>query len=264
MEVLIIGYGVIGKATHSVIGQQEHNVTICDPHIGYNPDTRGPFDVVLGCTPCEDGRLDIEELLGRIITSNIIIRSTVLPDTLSGLEQTLKDQDRASINVYHWPEFLTEATAQKDALNPDKLVIGTRSGRHPMNNPGRDNDRALFRQLLGPGQLNNAIWVTPEASALGKLAINNYYALKVLFHNVLWDMAGNIHVDYHQVTQILEADQRITLSHSKIDHGEHRGFGGKCLPKDWQIAASAADSQPVREFYQAAWELNEAFKESTT
>jgi len=264
MEVLIIGYGVIGKATHSVIGQQGHNVTICDPHIGYDPSTTGPFDVVLGCTPCGDGRLDIEELLGRIMTSNIIIRSTILPDTVAGLEETLKGQERESINVYHWPEFLTEATAYKDALRPDKLVIGTRAGWHEHNNPDRDRDCKLFRELLGPDHSSDANWVTLEASALGKLAINNYYALKVLFHNVIWQMTGEDHVDYHQVLSILGADQRIKLTHHKIDHGEHRGFGGKCLPKDWQIAASAVDSQPIREFYEAVWDLNETFKGSTT
>ena len=73
----------------------------------------------------------------------------------------------------------------------------------------------------------------PAASAeLVKYAVNTYYATKVVFGNMLYDLCQSLDIDYQEVKDAFVSDQRITDSHFDVMHGGYRGYGGACLPKD--------------------------------
>ena len=71
-----------------------------------------------------------------------------------------------------------------------------------------------------------------KAAELVKYAINSFYATKVIFGNLLYDVAESLGVDYADVKSAFVSDKRIADSHFEVMHGGYRGFGGKCLPKD--------------------------------
>jgi len=69
---------------------------------------------------------------------------------------------------------------------------------------------------------------------LVKYTKNNFYAMKVIFANQIYDICEKLNVDYSVVKEIITApqDQIIGDSHLEPIMGLMRGFGGKCLPKD--------------------------------
>ena len=208
MRVIVQGAGVIGQPTAEITRAAGHKVIIHDPDKGQLADA--PADVCVVCTPCRDGYLP--ELC---VADTYVVRSSVLPQAFEVLPQDKR---------HHWPEFLTERTAEYDALHPDKLIWGS-----DMPIKGE----LMARTLLG-SHFDSApfVWMPLEASCVTKLGINTIYTTKVLLANALYDAVGEDPKEYESVCWGLHLDQRITLTHTNIHQDGYRGAGGKCLPKD--------------------------------
>jgi len=161
----------------------------------------------------------------------VVIKSTVQPGTTEALQKEFPE-----LNLLFNPEFLTEATTDRDFNNPEKQIIGY-----------TEKSKELAGQILDilPEAPYSKIMPAGEAELI-KLATNAYMSLKVVYFNQIYDLCQAYDLDYDEVKEGVFADTRVGRSHGEIWHGGFRGFGGKCLPKDLNaLIACATDSETV-------------------
>tara|TARA_B100000519_G_C13800328_1_gene230832 strand:- start:3 stop:389 length:387 start_codon:yes stop_codon:yes gene_type:complete len=67
-----------------------------------------------------------------------------------------------------------------------------------------------------------------------KTTTNSFFATKVTFANMLYDVCGSLGINYDNMVEAMqEADPRVGDLHWQVPgHDGKRGFGGKCLPKE--------------------------------
>jgi UDPglucose 6-dehydrogenase len=155
-----------------------------------------------------------------------VLKSTLLPGTTEELQALFPD-----ILVLNSPEFLREANAAYDAAHPERNLIGI----------PEDTERyqEAAKQVLAVLPSAPYAQVLPSRAAeLTKYAGNVFLALKVVYANMLSDLAGALGVEYDVVRDALAADPRIGASHlSVLSASGHsttvgRGAGGHCFIKD--------------------------------
>lgn len=222
MRIGIVGNGVVGRAIGAAFAGMGHTVSIYDINPAKSPASLSDVaasDLVFVCvpTPGKGGELDTSAVWQAILDlrlsgSNavIAIKSTV---PVGFTDSLLED-------IAFAPEFLSDDTAIEDAARPGPIIIGTRSDK------AYD---AISKAYIGMGEI---IRVTPIEAEIIKLSTNAYYAAKVIFHNMIYDLATAHGADYEAIKSALAEDQRIGDSHNAIYHKGYRGYGGKCLPKD--------------------------------
>lgn len=160
----------------------------------------------------------------------VVIKSTSLPGTTDYFQEQYPN-----LKVLFNPEFLTEKTAVYDFINPDKQLVG-------YTEKSQDVAQAVLEIL--PDAPYKKI-MPAKAAELVKYAINSFYATKVIFGNLLYDIAESLGIDYADVKSAFVADKRIADSHFEVMHAGYRGFGGKCLPKDLKALRDFGEQQGV-------------------
>ena len=171
-----------------------------------------------------------------------VIRSTVLPGTTESLQREFPDQV-----LVHAPEFLRESSAAYDAAHPERNIIGI-----PEDTQRHQEAAARVLSVL-PEALYTRV-MGARASELTKYAGNVFLTLKVVYANLLYDLACALEVPYEDVREALAADPRIGGSHlSPVSASGHtdeegRGAGGHCFIKDLEAfrrlyASSAGDEE---------------------
>ena len=176
-------------------------------HERLNQDTKP--DVLFVCVPEDSLR---EALLSAETTPITVIRSTVPPGTTEALSRELGDE------LVFMPEFLREASALQDSLNPSFILIGCHS---------QDRGRAvakLFAPLLAPVSL-----VPPSTAEMVKLAMNAYLYTLVSFWNEMHLICGLAGIPSPEIGKLCTQDPRVS-TYGAVIHG--RPVGGRCLPKD--------------------------------
>jgi UDPglucose 6-dehydrogenase len=248
MRSLIAGYGVVGQATAAAIVANGFDPpAVLDPAVeGCGPIDDGPRRLVFVCVPTNeglDGAADLSQV-DQVIDNalqrakaegnhpaspyTIVIRSTVPPGTTSRLQQ-----QHPEAHILFVPEFLTEATAQQDALHPPRLIIG--------HTPQSVQDGPVVGSMLAAGgDSRHAIYVPATVAELSKYASNCFYATKVAFFNQLYELCGKLGIDYEMLRYVVALDPMIAPSHLDVHHRGYRGYGGKCLPKDAKALLTAA------------------------
>ena len=231
----IIGGGFVGSAVASFFGDAK----IYDKFKPVDAlDEVLKRDLIFVCvpTPYENGfdRGALDDVFAKIGASGqnpiIVIKSTCVPGTTDYFQKKYPQ-----LKVLFNPEFLTQSTAQEDFNHPDKQLVGY-----------TEQSRAVAPSVLDilPDALYKKI-MPACAAELVKYAVNSYYATKVIFGNMLYDLAESLGVDYGTVKEAFVADKRITDSHFDVLHGGYRGFGGKCLPKDLKALVELGKNQGV-------------------
>jgi UDPglucose 6-dehydrogenase len=235
----VIGAGVVGGTLASWLDEQGHDVRIYDPPQGHDDATAmDGAETVFVCVPTPytpgigfDDRHLLHAVGGVQGAKAIVIKSTVLPGT-TDLLQSRFPQHRFMFN----PEFLREATAPEDFLNPDRQIVG-RAERATMG----DAQHVMGLLPLAPFER-----ICDAADAeMAKYVANSFLAMKVSFANEVFDLCHRMRIDYAQVRDIAAADARIGPSHLDVLHGGYRGYGGKCLPKDSKSLLDLAKSVGV-------------------
>jgi UDPglucose 6-dehydrogenase len=160
----------------------------------------------------------------------IVIKSTAVSGTTKRLETLFYSRigmENRNINIGFAfnPEFLVEATYIQDALNPDRIIIGTDS---------MWVYEKLEKMYLDSGYKNIPIVATSSSSAeMVKYISNTFLFTKVIFANMAYDLCGACGVDYEKIKQMLLMDKRIGKSHWQVPGPDgDRGGGGKCFIKD--------------------------------
>ncbi len=173
----------------------------------------------------------IEKVLPLIGKGKIaVIKSTMLPGTTEELQKLFPD-----IFVFHSPEFLREKTASYDAAHPDRNIIGV-----PVEN-SKTRDAAKKVLSVLPKAPFEAVLSSAEAE-LVKYGGNDFFYVKVVYINMLYDVAKKLGCRWQQVRDAMMADPRIGPSHmdpvhksghlTDTDEGG-RGAGGHCFIKDF-------------------------------
>ncbi len=149
-------------------------------------------------------------------------KSTVPVGTAEKVEELIKKASKGKhpFEVVSNPEFLREGAAVKDFLNPDRVVVGTKSVKA----------RKLMEQIYRPlARSGRPIMFTDVRSAeIIKYAANAFLAMKITFMNEVanfCDVAGG---NVKEVAKGLGYDNRIgsRFLYAGI------GYGGSCFPKD--------------------------------
>ena len=217
MNILIIGYGFVGKATEQFLRAcGNDNIFIQDPALGHNPDKSilDTIDYSFVCVPSppsSTGRFDLMHVIDAVTTApgHVIIRSTIGPD-----------QTAYFPGVDFLPEFLREKHAEEDAVATDMpLVYGS-----------DDYDPLLLEVISGCKRI---IITSVKTAVMFKLARNSLLASRVALANELYDICKEQTIDYNSVADLIKADKDIGGTHYDVPgHDGKRGFGGNCLPKD--------------------------------
>jgi len=195
-------------------------------------------DYVFVCvpTPSSKGALIVEECVRQVDLfkgdSTIVVIKSTMP---IGSTQILQDL-YPKLPIVYCPEFLTESTSKMDFRNPDKTIIGyTKKLRlefHVVHKVRNILPRSPYVSM-----------VDSTSAEIIKLSINSYYAMKVVFGNLVYDICEREGVDYDLVKDAIVSDKRITDSHLDVFHGGYRGFGGKCISKDLSHFASCLEGK---------------------
>jgi UDPglucose 6-dehydrogenase len=239
VNIGIIGYGIVGKATAHSFNSIENTILFYDKfkksdRLGTTVLHSEPIEKVVKTsefifvclpTPYKGDRIDLsilDENIEQMVpyledTDKItIIKSTVIPGTTRGYSKKYP-----KCHFCFNPEFLREASYIEDALNPDRIIIGA------------DNDKIRLRvaDLYRNHFPKTPMFLTdPTTAELVKYYSNAFLATKVILANEIYDLCQVLGVSYDEVKKMVAADPRIGPSH--MDVTSLRGFGGKCLPKD--------------------------------
>jgi UDPglucose 6-dehydrogenase len=154
------------------------------------------------------------------IGSLIVGRSTVPAGTADRLKKVASDAAGFDLKIAWNPEFLSEGTAVRDSLEPDRVVIGVDDAE----------SEQLLRELYKP--LTDAgaplIAMDTRSAELVKVAANSFLALKISFINGVASVAEKVGASSQDIALALGLDKRIGTGF--LRNGV--GFGGGCLPKD--------------------------------
>lgn len=230
----VIGAGFVGGSVINGFDTETVDMHIVDPH---KNDTTikqlcaaGPH-LIFVCVPTPEsktGEVDVsiaEQVLSEInkheYNGVVVIKSTITPDHLTRFKKKFK------LKLVYNPEFLTEANAHADFINPPMQILGGK---------WRDCDwveKAYVR--------HSKVKIVPTfktdliTASLLKYTINSYLATKVTFMNEIYELhqASGAGSSWEQFTDMLQRDSRIGNSHLQVPGPDGKfGFGGHCFPKD--------------------------------
>ena len=162
---------------------------------------------------------DVLKLMGK---GNIaVIKSTMLPGTTESIQKENPD-----ILVMHSPEFLTESSAAHDAAHPKRNIIGI-----PVEDDEYREKAALVLSVL-PNAPYVAVVSATEAEII-KYARNVVGYARVLFSNILYDIAEHSGASWAPIKAAISADPEFGPQYLEPVHHSGRGAGGHCFIKDF-------------------------------
>ena len=202
--------------------------------------TPGRDDGSVDCSYVEEVALALGGCLDDDHQVTVVTKSTVPIGTNARVKhliaQRLKGRGvEAHFEVASNPEFLREGQAFKDALYPDRIVIGCPLGRSP--HPLVELYRPIIeQQFKAPDYLPRPVGYTAPAvlitdlhsAEMIKYAANAFLALKVSFINEMARVCEATGADISHVARGIGLDQRIGPQFLKAG----LGWGGSCFPKD--------------------------------
>jgi UDPglucose 6-dehydrogenase len=209
----------------------------------------------------------LKEVLSLVgVGKTAVIKSTMMPGTCEMLQSLYPDRF-----IFHSPEFLAEKTAAYDVAHPTRNIVG-----YPLDTP---EYRARAQQIIDclPDSLENIICTSREAEFI-KYGSNCFLCLKVIYANILYDLAQQAQSDWSVIKKWIGSDPRIGESHLDILHAswisEHSGrwAGGHCFIKDfaglveytkkigtdrlWEAFLSAAEQKNIQLLLQTQKDLD--------
>jgi len=227
-KIGFIGQGWIGKNYADVFESRHFEVVryaLEEPYT-QNAEKIKDCDIVFVAVPTPttpegfDNRIlkKVVKLVGK--GKIAVIKSTVLPGTTEEIQK-----DNPDVFVLHSPEFLRETSAAADAAQPSRNIIGI-----PVESPLYREKAAEVERIL-PYAPYNLVCSSREAEMI-KYGGNNFLYFKVIFANILHDLAGSVGTRWEVVRDAVAADPRIGASHLEPFHKSGRGAGGHCFIKD--------------------------------
>ena len=228
-KIGIIGTGWVGGTYARLFESQGYN-PICyslDPKYIHNKDAIQDCDFVMIAvpTPTTHAGFDASNLKDvlKLVGKNKIafIKSTIVPGTTDMLQKENPD-----VLVIHSPEFLSMATADQDAAYPKRNIIGL-----PVMNETYQNAAKLIEAIM-PKAPYTTICSAVDAEII-KYTHNAGGYLRIVFHNILFDICQKTGGNWDEVKNAIAADATNVLSYLNPVHDKGRGAGGPCFIKDF-------------------------------
>ena len=237
IKIGLIGKGFVGGAMSNGFETDTVEQFVVDPRISEDNtidklvnEFDPPLLFVSVPTPKQADQYDVDVSIVREVLTElhkqsykgiVVIKSTITPQHLTKFKKDFK------LRLVYNPEFLTEANAHEDFINPNMQILG-----------GKWKDCDFVEKVY---YRHSKVKTVPTfkvdliTASLIKYTINSWLATKVIFFNELkqlFDKSGS-HSSWSQFTDMLERDPRMGESHMQVPgpDGEF-GFGGHCFPKD--------------------------------
>ncbi len=254
MNIAIMGTGMVGGNLDKFFKSEGIEAGHYDPPKGLgDASVLARADVVFVCVPTpfymDERGFDasfLHEAIRAIpgFDKVVVIKSTVLPGTTQKMQGEYP-QHRFLFN----PEFLTEQRAEWDTFHPERQIVGYTKQS--------EGDAASVLRILPKAGFQR---IVPAMTAeLVKYFGNAFFALKVTFANQIYDLCGQLGLNYDDVLDCVGAEPWIGRQHLVTPHRGYRGYGGKCLPKDVRALLQLAKQSGVDlTVLQAAEEYNNA------
>lgn len=242
MKIGIVGLGCVGKAYANIVRNPD-DLFVYDIRRPTQYDLNNyanwcasldelleHSDIVLLCLPTPegpDGRANVSAHLQTLRFMNespheasVVIKSTITPDILDSLFKEFK-----SLKIAYSPEFLREATAQRDLIETDMHFVA-----------GNEEACEDYQKFIRESKtLHDTCHIVSSYKLLSvmKYSINTFLATKVTFFNCLYDICERENIDYDELVTLVKKDPRMGTSHMNVPGPDgSRGFGGMCFPKD--------------------------------
>jgi nucleotide sugar dehydrogenase len=239
MKIGFIGQGWIGKNLADHFEARDFDIVRFAkeaPH-DQNEEALKECDIVFVAVPTPTTPSGFDDSILRAVLKyaqkgqSVVIKSTILPGTTDALAK-----DHPHLFVFHSPEFLREASVRKDIDEPARNIIGI-----PTDYFDDEEWQKRAEAILGvlPKAPHNSICRAPEAE-ITKYGGNNFLYMKVVFMNLLHDIAETHGASWDVIAENMKADPRIGESHMQpvhqyahMDQKQGRGAGGHCFIKDF-------------------------------
>ena len=220
MNLLIIGFGVVGQAVYEGL-KKNNKIDLLDIEPNNNIDYSS-YDGIIICLPTPQGPMGecddmMVEQYHRSIRMEVPAVPILIKSTISlELVELLEDDQELTYN----PEFLTEADSNEEFCHQKFAIFG---GHHC---------RSWYELYINSGiKINKVRFTSMKNAAYAKYTINSFLATKVVFFNELYNMYCDDGFD--ELTEIIAMDERIGKSHMMVPGPDREfGFGGMCFPKD--------------------------------
>jgi len=192
--------------------------------------------LALPTPPGEDGSADLKYILGvadhigKVLDHYAVIvdKSTVPVGTAEKVHARIVAHAKTAFDVVSNPEFLREGVAVEDFMKPDRVVVGTSSGRA----------KTIMERLYAPlvRQGNPIIFMDERSAEMTKYAANSFLAMKITFMNEMANLCELAGANVDNVRKGIGTDSRI----GKRFLFPGIGYGGSCFPKDVQALGKTA------------------------
>ncbi|HUD04019.1 MAG TPA: NAD(P)-binding domain-containing protein [Candidatus Paceibacterota bacterium] len=229
MKIGFIGQGWIGKNYADDFENRGYTVIRYAKEAPYdkNKDAIKDCDIVFiavptPTTPKGSDTIVVENVLKLVGKGKIaVIKSTVLPGTTEILQKENPD-----IFILNSPEFLSTGTAAHDASHPKRNIIGvpveSTLYRAKAKEVMRILAKAPYEKICG----------SKDAEII-KYARNIIGYVRVVFANMLYDVAKEMGADWIAIREAISADPDNGPTYMNPIHKSGRGAGGECFIKDF-------------------------------
>ena len=199
--------------------------------------------ITVGTPQGENGEADISaikavaEQIGKNLNNyKVISTKSTVPIGTGKMIQKIIDEDNLDKIKYDYcsnPEFLREGAAVRDFLHPNRVVLGSTSGKA----------FEYLKDVYRPLYINETpmVHTTVETAEMIKYAANAFLAIKISYINEVANLCDEIGADVHVVAKTLGMDGRIS---PKFLH-PGPGFGGSCFPKDTKALVEIAKNYKI-------------------
>lgn len=223
-----IGQGYIGKNYANDFEKRGFDVvrfSLEEPYIK-NKDKIKECDIVFIAVPTPTTPKGFSaEIIRKVLSlvgkgKIVVIKSTITPETTKALQKENPD-----IIVLNSPEFLSEATAAKDASHPFSNIVGISK---------KDNTHiqaAKVVQSILPYAPFTLTCDSTEAELI-KYAHNMSGYVQVILFNLVYDLSHKTKCDWAQIEKAMLADPLVSSRYARPIHKSGRGAGGNCFVKD--------------------------------
>lgn len=214
-------------------------------------ETDGSADLTYVYTAAEDAAKAIKAKGNGTAFEVFVTKSTVPVGTSREIAKIVgKHLSESRFAVASNPEFMREGAAIEDFLNPDRVVVGSRS----------EKARALLEELYRPLTRQGrplVVTSTVETAEMIKYAANTFLATKISFINDLARLCEKVGADVEELSLGMGLDKRIGDKFLKAGPG----YGGSCFPKDTAaLIKTARDFGSPVEIVEATTRVNDNHK----
>jgi UDPglucose 6-dehydrogenase len=176
----------------------------------------------------------------------LVMKSTVPVGTGEKVRAALDGRGLAHVGYVSNPEFLSEGSAVKDFMSPDRLVVGA------FTEADAGTVAALYESLEAP-----IVRADVASAEMTKLAANAFLMTRISFINEIANVCEATGADVEQVAKGIGLDHRLGPHFLRAGIG----WGGSCFPKDGVALKQLASNSGYHfQLLNAVIEVNELQK----